>query len=86
MLADACELCGSQEAVEVHHVRRLADLQRNGRSEKPRWVEVMAARRRKTLVVCLACHNDIHAGRLTRSTPTREVKDARTNPGLRASQ
>jgi hypothetical protein len=24
---------------------------------------VMAARRRKTLVVCRPCHNDMHAGR-----------------------
>jgi hypothetical protein len=26
----------------------------------------MAARRRKTLVVCRVCHEDIHAGRPTR--------------------
>jgi hypothetical protein len=63
MLADTCELCGSQEQVEVHHVRRLADLQRKGRSEKPQWVRVMAARRRKTLAVCSVCHDDIHSVR-----------------------
>lgn len=68
MLADTCELCGSQDAVEVHHVRRLADLRRRGRAEKPEWVTQMAARRRKTLVVCNACHDDIHAGRSPQSS------------------
>jgi hypothetical protein len=60
--SDACELCGSQDSVEVHHLRRLADLQRHGRCEKPRWVKVMVARHRETLVVCDSCHGDIHAG------------------------
>ena len=63
LLADTCELCGSHEAVEVHHIRALKDLQRKGREEKPKWVQVMAARRRKTLITCRKCHNDIHAGR-----------------------
>jgi group II intron reverse transcriptase/maturase len=63
LLADECELCGSRFDVQVHHVRRLADLRRKGRAEKPEWVKVMAARHRKTLVVCHRCHSDIHAGR-----------------------
>ena len=67
LLADECELCGSRVDVEVHHVRRLADLHREGRADKPEWVKVMAARRRKTLVVCRTCHEGIHAGRLQRS-------------------
>ncbi|MGH2749414.1 MAG: maturase, partial [Actinomycetota bacterium] len=66
LLANTCELCGSQENVQVHHVRGLKDLHRKGRGEKPRWVKVMAARRRKTLVVCESCHDDIHAGRRSR--------------------
>jgi group II intron reverse transcriptase/maturase len=63
LLADICELCGSREHVEVHHIRALKDLQRKGQGERPRWVQIMAARRRKTLVACRKCHNDIHAGR-----------------------
>jgi group II intron reverse transcriptase/maturase len=63
LLADACEVCGSTDQVQVHHVRHLKDLQRPGRAERPRWLKVMASRRRKTLVVCLGCHTDIHAGR-----------------------
>jgi len=66
LLANACEVCGSTNQVEVHHVRRLADLHKPGQADKPWWVQVMAARRRKTLVVCRACHQAIHAGRLQR--------------------
>ena len=64
--ADACELCGSTLKVEVHHLRKLADLKRRGRKEAPGWRRLMAARRRKTLVTCRACHEAIHAGRPTR--------------------
>jgi group II intron reverse transcriptase/maturase len=61
--ADVCEMCESKEDVEVHHVRKLADLITRGRKERPLWVQQMAAFRRKTLVVCRECHNAIHAGR-----------------------
>jgi hypothetical protein len=62
LLAEKCEMCGGTENIEVHHIRKLADLQRFGRKEKPKWVELMSARRRKTLVVCKKCHSAIHAG------------------------
>ncbi len=61
--ANVCELCGSTVKVQVHHVRALKDLRKKGRAKPPVWVEVMAARRRKTLVACASCHADIHAGR-----------------------
>jgi hypothetical protein len=60
LLAQKCELCGSTLKVEVHHVRKLADLDGPNR---PEWMRVMAARHRKSLVVCQSCHNQIHAGR-----------------------
>ena len=63
LLADTCELCGSTVKVQVHHVRALKDLRKKGRAKPPAWMEVMAARRRKTLVVCAPCHVDIHTGR-----------------------
>jgi group II intron reverse transcriptase/maturase len=66
LLADTCEMCGNTENIEVHHIRKLADLNIEGRAEKPAWVKRMAARRRKTLVVCQDCHDAIHAGRPTR--------------------
>ena len=63
LLAEKCELCGSEESIEVHHVRALRDLNRKGRSERPLWARLMAARRRKTLVLCRRCHVDLHMGR-----------------------
>ena len=65
--AEECELCGSQEDCEVHHVRKLSDLKKRwrGKREKPVWVKRMIAMQRKTLVLCHKCHADIHAGRPT---------------------
>jgi group II intron reverse transcriptase/maturase len=69
LLADTCELCGSQHRVEVHHIRALKDLNRKGRKQPPEWVVRMASRRRKTLVVCRACHEGIHySGSASRQT------------------
>ena len=66
LLANACELCGSTDYIEVHHIRKLADLKGKDGREKPPWVKQMATMQRKTLVVCRACHTNIHAGRPTR--------------------
>jgi group II intron reverse transcriptase/maturase len=64
LLADTCELCGSTENIEVHHIRKLSDLDTKGKTEKPIWIQIMATRKRKTLVVCRNCHNKIHNGSL----------------------
>jgi group II intron reverse transcriptase/maturase len=69
LLANVCEICGSKEKVEGHHIRKLADLKVRGRREKPLWMQIMAARRRKTLYLCRYCHLAIHAGRPTRMPP-----------------
>jgi group II intron reverse transcriptase/maturase len=61
LLADRCEICTGTDGISVHHVRRLADLTRPGRSQ-PAWAAQMARRRRKTLVVCRTCHDAIHPG------------------------
>jgi hypothetical protein len=75
--ADECELCGSRDRVQVHHVRKLADLKGTGRKEIPIWKQIMIARKRKTLMVCHYCHVAIHAGRPTRTRRSQEaiVKD-----------
>jgi len=70
LLAETCELCGSTENVEVHHIRKLADLKVKGRRERPLWITRMAERKRKTLVVCKTCHTAIHAGKPTRKPLT----------------
>jgi hypothetical protein len=65
MMAEECEICGSKLDVEVHHVRKLADLKKRyrGKKEVPSWVKHMAARNRKTLMTCRECHTKIHAGK-----------------------
>jgi hypothetical protein len=35
LLAEECELCGAEGNCQVHHVRKLADLNQPGRGEKP---------------------------------------------------
>ena len=63
LLADRCEICQSRNQIEVHHIRKLADLNRHDRPDRPAWIHLMAKRRRKTIVICRSCHEDIHAGR-----------------------
>jgi len=43
LLANECELCGSHENIEVHHVRKLADVKKRyrGRKEPPAWALFM---------------------------------------------
>lgn len=60
LLANRCEWCNEQGSpVEVHHVRKLKDLK-----GKSKWEIKMIARKRKTMVLCKKCHQDLHAGRL----------------------
>ena len=72
LLAEECELCGSTEDVEVHHIRALKDLTNKDRAEMPEWMKLMIARQRKTLVVCHNCHRGpkgIHSERYDGKSP-----------------
>ena len=70
--ANQCEWCGTQTGrMEVHHVRKLKDLQ-----GKALWERIMIERRRKTMVLCHRCHVDLHAGRLTEATKRSENRRA----------
>jgi hypothetical protein len=68
LVAGQCELCEYTGKVNVHHVRKLADLEKPGQPQ-PAWAQQMVKRRRKTLVVCQPCHETIHARQPT-ATPT----------------
>jgi group II intron reverse transcriptase/maturase len=58
--AGRCELCQCfSSTVSVHHVRKLTDLATPGNAQ-PVWNQLMAKRRRKTLIVCDNCHDTIH--------------------------
>ncbi|MEV5754668.1 hypothetical protein AB0L00_43255 [Actinoallomurus sp. NPDC052308] len=62
-----CELCDATDRIQVHQVRKLADPGKFGQSP-PQWAQVMAKRRRKTLVVCQNCHDHIHNRQPTAAT------------------
>lgn len=62
-LAAVCEVCNATRNIEVHHIHKLADLNRKGRRELPDWAKLMQSRKRKTLILCSSCHDAIHAGR-----------------------
>jgi group II intron reverse transcriptase/maturase len=55
-----CELCETGTTVAVHQVTRLKELGKPGPGQ-PAWAALMAKMRRKTLIVCAACHECIHA-------------------------
>jgi len=63
LLAETCEYCGSQEDVEVHHMRAMKQLHEYPGRPKPEWVKRMVALKRKTMPLCRTCHDDLHAGR-----------------------
>lgn len=63
LLAEECELCGSHENIEVHHIRKLVDLKKKGCTTQPEWKRKMSAMQRKTLVLCQKCHQCIHYGK-----------------------
>ncbi|GHO49924.1 hypothetical protein KSX_80870 [Ktedonospora formicarum] len=61
LLATECEWCGIRGSqVEVHHIRKLGNLQ-----GKAPWERQMIERRRKTMVLCVECHDELHAGTLS---------------------
>jgi group II intron reverse transcriptase/maturase len=67
--AGRCELCEQKTTMEVHQVRKLADLTKPGRPQ-PAWAHLMAKIRRKTLVVCADCHTAIHTKQPTAAPST----------------
>jgi hypothetical protein len=57
--AQMCEYCRREKGYfQVHHERKLADIKKG---KKP-WQKQMIARKRKTLVMGIKCHHDLHAG------------------------
>src|SRR6266567_4752733 len=59
-----CELCEASATVAVHQVTGLKALGEPGPGQ-PAWATLMARMRRKTLIVCAACHDWIHANPAT---------------------
>jgi group II intron reverse transcriptase/maturase len=63
LLNDTCEICGGKERIQMHHVRKLRDLNKKGKREMPLWMKVMIARKRKSIALCKTCHDDTHHNR-----------------------
>ena len=58
--ASQCEWCGAENVpIEIHHVRKLKDL-----SGRKQWEIAMIGRKRKTMALCIDCHDKLHAGKL----------------------
>ncbi|WP_442811355.1 MULTISPECIES: HNH endonuclease [unclassified Streptomyces] len=54
-------MCGRPGNVQVHHIRRPADLGNPG-EQQPGWAALVIKRRRKTRVLCTSCREAIHVG------------------------
>jgi hypothetical protein len=74
--AGRCEMCQRTGEVEAHQVGKLAHLGKPGKP-RPAWAELMARKRRKTLVVCAACHDSIHHRRPTATPDTEQSLESR---------
>ena len=60
LLAEKCEWCGAKGIpLEIHHIKKMKELK-----GKKRWEQVMIGRKRKTMALCVKCHDDLHAGKL----------------------
>ncbi|MDQ6532136.1 reverse transcriptase domain-containing protein [Flavobacterium sp. LHD-85] len=57
--AEKCEICGANEKLDMHHVRKLKNLDGKGYADR-----LMIARRRKTIALCRGCHQKTHAGKI----------------------
>ena len=57
-LKGPCMLCGSNQSIEVHHIRKLSDIK-----HKNYLSDMMSRMNRKQIPVCKKCHIKIHQGK-----------------------
>lgn len=60
LLHGVCEICQQTDNIQIHQIRRLADLTGKA-ADQGNWATIMARKRRKTLVLCGTCHDAVHA-------------------------
>ena len=59
--SEECEYCKKTGGYfEVHHVRKMKDIKEG----KEFWQRIMITRNRKKIVLCVECHDLLHAGKL----------------------
>lgn len=62
LLSGRCEVCKQKGEIRVRQIRSLADRGKS-RALPPEWADIMAKRRRKTLMVCDVCHDAVGNGK-----------------------
>jgi len=56
--ANSCEYCGKTGGyMEVHHIRALKDIL----GKKQLWQRMMSLMSRKTMILCIDCHKELHS-------------------------
>lgn len=58
ILNNPCLICGTTEDIEMHHLRHLKNTK-----DKSTLIRIMSRIRRKTVPLCIPCHNKVHAGK-----------------------
>lgn len=53
-----CFVCGEEDNVEIHHIKRLKDTK-----DKSAMSKIMSKINRKAIPLLRRCHDDVHAGR-----------------------
>lgn len=73
-LALKCQLCGTLEKVEMHHLRNVSDIRNKIRTGKITWAQWNGAVERKQIPLCKNHHNLIHKGLLNHTDMLKILK------------
>ena len=68
LLEGTCVGCGATTNIEIHHVKKLANIKR----DKGGIQRIMATLGRKQVPVCAKCHKDIHTGKYDKENSPRK--------------
>jgi len=58
ILEKPCYICGAMEDIEMHHLKHLKDTK-----DKKTLIKIMSRINRKTIPLCIPCHNKVHTGK-----------------------
>ncbi|KAG7926613.1 hypothetical protein KL934_005376 (mitochondrion) [Ogataea polymorpha] len=62
-----CCLCGSTKDVEMHHIRKVADVRHRVRTGNATYKQIVGAYKRKQVPTCKYHHIQLHKGNLNHS-------------------
>lgn len=72
-LTKFCTICGSEENLEAHHIKKISGLKA---SKADPFIKIMSQLNRKQIIVCAECHDKIHAGKYN-AMPLSQLYDVR---------